>query len=191
MAYTMLNGKLVKTNKFTVKPNNHKGFAGVNVGKFIHELDAGGMYRFDAVTEADKMMQIVIDDPSPQCVYSSDRDLAQHNFRITDPGFFIAILPVNRIVNKTTGQIGIGFNGDPDYEVEARQVMDHFTNRWAIGEHHYAISSYCTWDQAQKHYKDIRKMFQFAVIGFSTPHNLQILSENPNCYGSDMVKVTI
>jgi len=76
-----------------------------------------------------------------------------------------------------------GFLGHPDFEQDAKTIMDQFgSGKVALGDGLYMISSYCTWDRAQIHYKDIHRVFGFAVIGFSTPEHLQILAEDPEYY---------
>lgn len=105
--------------------------------------------------------------------------MAQLPFANNTAGFFIAILPTQADPNNANNR---GFLVDTDYQKEAIDIMNHFKNKTALGDGLYMISSYATWDMAQKHYKDIHRVFGFAVIGFSTPKNLQILAENPEHY---------
>ena len=186
MAYVIQNGKLVKKVKGfkqITKMVNHAfdydGTASVNTGKFkipVHN----GMAMFSAHEEAHKMLQQVVMDPSPQPVYSSDKDLLSLPLKNNDAGFFVAILPT--MAHPTTPNLR-GFIIDPRYMEESKEIWAHFENsKVALGDDLYMISSYATWDMAQKHYKDIRRIFAYAVIGFSTPKHLQILCEDPAHY---------
>jgi hypothetical protein len=185
MAYIVQNGKMVKKVKgFVQKAKmvahspDYAGVANVNTGAWKVPVQ-NGMAIFTAHGEAEKMLQGVIQDPAPGRVYSSDKDLAQLPFSNNTAGFFIAILPTQPDPNNANNR---GFLTDLDYVDDAKVIMNHFTNKVPLGDGLYMISSYATWDMAQKHYKDIHRVFGFAVIGFSTPKNLQILAEDPEHY---------
>lgn len=176
----MVNGQLVKQKKFKTRAPEYKGVASQKVFDYKMPIQ-NGMLMFDAQTEATKMMDTVLNDPSPERVYCNDNDLSRLNFGTYDDGFFIAILPTQPDPANPGKR---GFLVDPEHQTLAHEVMDHFKTKWHIGNGLYVVSAYATWDMAKQHYKDIHKAFGFALIGFSTPANLQILAENPEHYGS-------
>jgi hypothetical protein len=186
MSYVIQNGKLVKKikgfkqiTKMAVHSPDYTGTANLNTGKWKIPLH-NGMAMFTAHEEASKMLQQVINDPSPNRVYTNDRDLLSLPFMNDTAGFFIAILPTQP---HPTNPSQRGFMCDEDYSKEAAEIMNKFgSSKVALGDGLYMISSYATWDMAQKHYKDIHRVFAFAVIGFSTPKHLQILTEDPKHY---------
>ena len=186
MAYIIKDGKLVKklkgfekTGAFKAQSSDYKGFANSQTGKWKIPVQ-DGMIFFSAHTEAQKMLQNVMSDPAPAPVYTNDSDLEKMPFANNDAGFFIAILPTQS--HPTTPNLR-GFMIDPRYVKESKEIWAHFENsKVALGDGLYMISSCATWDMAQKHYKDIHKIFEYAVIGFSTPKRLQTFCENPAHY---------
>lgn len=182
----MINGQLVKQKKFKTRAPEYKGVANQKVLSYKHSFTEYGGLVFDVQTEATKMMDTVLNDPAPGRVYCNDSDLKGLDFGTYDAGFFIAILPT---VPDPSNPNKRGFLVDPDYSDEAHELMEHFNSKWHIGNGLYVVSAYATWDMAQKHYKDIQRVFGYALIGFSTPANLQILCENPEHYGLKKTKV--
>jgi hypothetical protein len=185
MAYMIENGKLVKKVKGFKrigKMENHlkdyTGQANVQTGQWKIPTH-NGMAMFTAHEEALKMIQSVSTDPSPHRVYSSDSDMTYLPFKNDSAGFFIAILPTQPDPSNPDKR---GFMCNQDYIKDGLEIMSHFTNKTDLGGGLYMISSYATWDMARKHYKDIHRVFAFAVIGFSTPAHLQVLCEDPEHY---------
>jgi hypothetical protein len=170
----VINGKVVKNNKW--KQTDHAGSAGFFCG--TNKIPVrNGVVSFDVLTEAGKALDIVQKDPAPARTRSNDRDIASLPFGEYEAGFFIAILPYTQVA---PGQVGFAVASDVTPEQAQNIIADFKPHR--ITKDLIMISSYATWDCARQHYKDITDSFEYAVVAFSTPRNLQILAEDPAHY---------
>ena len=136
----------------------------INVGKM-------SAVSFTAVGEVTKMFKECKNSPLPFPTRSNQEDLKAMPYDNSDAGFFVALVPVA----KNTTHAGVMAND----RVKAAEIMEHFT-LVKFNEKLGMLSTYCTWDYAQKHFKDITDTLEYAVVGFSTPEQMQILAENPS-----------
>ena len=154
MSYKTINGKMVKVSKH-IKHNT----IDTPMGRAVIMTREG---------EAKKMLDIMRTDPLPHPVAANEVDLMNIQFNDNDAGRFVALLPT---INNNGGIGAI----NPDMEFN-KSILSKFQitryNDMAL------LTTYCTWDFARKHYREVLDNFKIGLIGFSTEKHLHLLAEN-------------
>ena len=160
MSYKTINGKMVKDSK-------HIKYGGTIKHNTI-DTPMGRAVIMTREGEAKKMLDIMRTDPLPHPVAANEVDLMNIQFNDNDAGWFVALLPA---INNNGGIGAI----NPDMEFN-KSILSKFQitryNDMAL------LTTYCTWDFARKHYREVLDNFKIGLIGFSTEKHLHLLAEN-------------
>lgn len=123
---------------------------------------------FTLVEEATKMLNIVRNDRSEIRTKSDKADFEKLPYEQHEAGFFIVYMK----------KVGSGV------KATNKKRADRLMSQLTTSQHNGMVmmSTFCTFDRVYKLMNDCCAVFDTALVGFSTPTNLQILAENPANY---------
>lgn len=123
---------------------------------------------FTLLEEATKMLNVVRNDRSKICTKSDKGDFEKLPYEQYEAGFFIVYIK----------KVGSGV------KATNKKRAEKLMGQLATTQHNGMVlmSTFCTFDLVYKLMNDCCAVFDTALVGFSTPTNLQILAENPANY---------
>ena len=131
-----------------------------------------GVLQFNLLDEAKKLRGLINTNPQKGPMLCNDDDLAAMEFKPTDLGFFMVLVP--GLMHGKNGNFTFVVNSDNAAKAYAFLAIYHVQQ---LMDGLLLVSTACSWDRV-KDKLEAATALDFGAIAFSTPDLLQVLAED-------------